>query len=685
MKKKRFLIYLADLTYTQQTISSDIMPAAIGGIASYTKKSMGDTFQFRIFKKPERLMSAMKTKIPDVIGFSNYIWNFSLSYSFARTIRKKHPHVTIVFGGPNYPFSEEEQENFLRLYPSIDYYIKGEGEIAFSQLMHILYSSQLPPKIDVDIPSVHYISNHTNKAVMPDYIDRIQNYADIPSPFCEGLLDEFFDGKFLPIVQTVRGCPFTCAYCCEGVDYYSQTTKSSKEKLRDELFYIGNRMKPLMAKGGRADLHIADSNFGMYKSDLDAGDVIKECYEKFSWPAYINVSTGKKNTNRVLAVAEKLGGRMRIAGSVQSMDDLVLSNVKRKNLSKEVIVDLALRARGIGANSYSELILALPGETRKSHFNTIRKLVDIGFNYLNLYTLMLLPGSEISSTEYRERYGLKTRYRVIPRCFGFFEYDDAAIRTGEIEEVVIATDSLSFQEYQECRKMHLIVALFYNNGLFSPLLRLIKSEGVSVYALLEKIYAYPFTGEVKEMVDGFLKETEKELWEDRESLRMFLKDNVERYIEGEFGTNLIFKYKAIGFFNMLVPLGEVVRSVLLELLSDKVGSLRNIQKQFIDEIVLYCILRGKNSINDMYKPVEMKSNFDFDSVIEKKQFQDLDKNDLYVKKKWISFELSQKQVKTNSSFINIYGTDIIGLSRILAKVNVGKLLRTPVNHFGVTG
>ena len=54
---------------------------------------------------------------------------------------------------------------------------------------------------------------------------------------------------------------------------------------------------------------------------------------------------------------------MKLAGSVQSLDPDVQENIKRKNISANEIVDMALKSSEIGANTYSEVILGLPGDT----------------------------------------------------------------------------------------------------------------------------------------------------------------------------------------------------------------------------------------------------------------------------------------------------------------------------------
>src|SRR5262245_77435 len=115
-------IWLADLTYTQQTIASDVVPAAVGGIGTYVRSNLPNDPKIKIFKFTEDLSECFETDRPTVIGFSNYIWNAQLSYSYARIIKRKIPDIIIIFGGPNFPILPHEQERVLRDHPEIDFY-----------------------------------------------------------------------------------------------------------------------------------------------------------------------------------------------------------------------------------------------------------------------------------------------------------------------------------------------------------------------------------------------------------------------------------------------------------------------------------------------------------------------------------------------------------------------------------
>ena len=131
-KESKIKIWLVDPTYTQQQISSESMPSAVGGIATFTEKHLNLKNPIRIFKYPEKLTMALENEIPDVIGFSNYMWNSELSLALARRIKEYAADTIVVMGGPNYPVVESEQEIFLRNHPEIDFHNKKLNNIGTS-------------------------------------------------------------------------------------------------------------------------------------------------------------------------------------------------------------------------------------------------------------------------------------------------------------------------------------------------------------------------------------------------------------------------------------------------------------------------------------------------------------------------------------------------------------------------
>ena len=128
-------IYLGDLTYTTLSLATDAFPLNIGFIAAYAEKSFGKEIDLKLFKYVEDLEQAINEKPPDILGLSNYPWNFNLGLEFFRMTRAISPQTICVMGGPNIPLEDEARSQFVKRNPLIDFYAYLEGEEAFAALV----------------------------------------------------------------------------------------------------------------------------------------------------------------------------------------------------------------------------------------------------------------------------------------------------------------------------------------------------------------------------------------------------------------------------------------------------------------------------------------------------------------------------------------------------------------------
>ena len=668
-------IWLCDLTYTQQTVASDIMPAAVGGIGTYALHHFADAIDLRLFKFPEDLIRALESDAPPhVLGFSNYVWNLNLGAAFAGLVKERYPSVITVFGGPNYPLIAAEQEAFLRDRLMIDFYIVHEGEVAFAKLCEALIANDFDRRgVPADLPSVHRIMP-TGEFHAAATADRVFDLSVFPSPYLTGLLDEYFERALLPIIQTNRGCPFKCTFCNEGKSYFTRIAKTRDDKTHREIRYIARKMAGQLAKGkGRTDLHIADSNFGMYKEDLDVCRSLAGTQTEYGYPKYINVATGKNNTENVLEAARTVGGAIALSGAVQSLDPGVLANIRRTNIKEREFLDLARKAEEIGANSHAEAILALPGDSRKAHFSTIERLVEAGFSSVSVYQLMLLPGTDLCSEESRRTWSMVSKFRALPRCYGHFTCLGTEINSIEIEEICVANDSITFADYVDCRRFHLIVTIFFNDGIFKEALRILDMLGIPKFSWLESIHRNRSNPEFNGLVEAFAGETVDELWDDPNRLSEFAGDrrNVERYIAGEIGANLLFKYKARAITRHVDAVATVAGEALSAVLE---SNGRADAVQFGEELILFGKLRLSDIFRDQDKRGHGVFRYAVDSFSRDAAPTSIDDYKLADPSRYV-FRQTDRQKRFLRDFIRIYGDNETGLSRIITKVHISRLFR----------
>jgi methylmalonyl-CoA mutase cobalamin-binding subunit len=64
---------------------------------------LGGQISIDLFKSPNALADALIANPSHIVGFSNYMWNFHLSYKAVERLKMIHPEIIVVMGGPNYP------------------------------------------------------------------------------------------------------------------------------------------------------------------------------------------------------------------------------------------------------------------------------------------------------------------------------------------------------------------------------------------------------------------------------------------------------------------------------------------------------------------------------------------------------------------------------------------------------
>jgi radical SAM superfamily enzyme YgiQ (UPF0313 family) len=343
-------------------------------------------------------------------------------------------------GGPNIQVEPERQLQFVAERPEIDLYVLGEGDFLAADIVrqYLEANGSLEALGDREISSSIY--RRQGKLIRTEQIQRADaaDLNNIPSPWLTGVMDKFFDGKLAPLLETNRGCPFSCSFCVQGTKYYNKITHFTLERLKDEIDYIGRMIFTRAPSVGT--LRIADANYGMYPRDTEVSTYIGRAQRDYGWPTFVDATTGKNRAENVIRSMEQVNGGMVLYQSVQSLDEDVLRRVRRSNIKLSAYAQLAVHLRGRGLRSSTDLIMGLPGETLKTHLGTLHKMIDLGTDQAHCFQAMMLKGSDMEAMNTRQEYGFVTKYRLGPKNFG--EYGGEKVF--DTEEIVVSTSTLSF-------------------------------------------------------------------------------------------------------------------------------------------------------------------------------------------------------------------------------------------------
>ncbi|UCD54811.1 MAG: hypothetical protein JSV93_04635 [Candidatus Omnitrophota bacterium] len=656
--KKKITISFASLVHTGH--SCNAVPYGMAMVASYALKNLGDKIKVDLFSHPDSFIAYLGHSNVEIACFSNYIWNMRLSYEFAKRIKKKSPKSIIVFGGPNYPFDVERQKEFLLSCPDIDFYIYRDGERAFVELFNSLlecnFDTSKIKKNRLKIPSCHYITE--GKIIQGDLTASLSNLDEIPSAYLSGLCDKFLDKKLMPLLQTTRGCPFQCTYCTEGHKYFNVIKRFSSNRIGDEFKYIAEHTT-------NPKLMLADANFGMYREDLEIAKELAKVREKYNWPKYFTGISGKNRKDRILKAASITQASI-LQAAVQSTDRNVLANIKRENVSLDQMIQLAKAKETLEKNSFSELILCLPGDTKKAHFKSNFELMDASIAVIRSHQLIMLPGSELSTEKSRKLYGMVTRFRVTPDTANPYRLFEKTFFAPEIDEICVANNTMSFEDYLECRKFDLTVEIFYNDRVFQELIKFLKLHNISAPSFIMGVHtrAASFGSPLFDLYEDFLREN-KELWNSRDELTGALQEPnmMERYISGELGNNEQLLYRALAIFNHIGELHKIAFDAAREILTEEKG-LDERHRNYLEELFEFSLLRKRDML--LREPdVKKLFHYDFISLLNSNFADD---PLLYYKPEGttILFTHTDEQRALVSRFEKMYGFTKRGLGNILS-------------------
>jgi hypothetical protein len=394
-------------------------------------KDITDNFKLsRIFFKREPIDTVLdQIEDPTLCGFSCYMWNEQYCLAMAQAIKARWPDCVIAFGGA------QTSASMLK-HKFIDSIMIAEGEESFLKLLRTVQSEQAPDTI---------------------YPQQRLEHLDIPSPYTTGIFDSIIEENpgvvWAMSLETNRGCPYACTFCDWGGVTYSKVKKFSLERLAGDLEWI--------KKHNVAYVFVTDANFGIFKErDLEVARLIRAAADE-SRIESINLQYAKNSTDIVFEIAKIIGPYGRgVTVSVQSMNDLTLETIKRKNMDVNNIGRLMQLSQQHGIGTYTEVILGLPDETKQTWISGLNQLLELGQHQsIDIWFAQLLENSELASNTSRLKYGIQSI-----NVKDYMNLDQSSDNVPEYTEIVNATASMSTEDMIECYMYTWMIIQFHIAG-----------------------------------------------------------------------------------------------------------------------------------------------------------------------------------------------------------------------------
>lgn len=552
------------------------LPYAAGTLLACALKDeyLKENYKFNeiIYLRSDVCETAEKIENPFIMAFSNYIWNYEYNKALAKAVKEKYPECYIVFGGHNIPRGTKclDELDF------VDILIFGEGEEPFCELLRALNDKKA---LDC-VPNIAY-RNADGSGVCTE--EKIFTDIDYPSPYEMGVFDSIAETApfaLSAILETNRGCPYSCAFCDWGV---------LRSKIRQfPLQRVYNDIK-WMAEHKIEYCYCADSNFGIFDRDMDIIDFVIDTYKNNGYPQKFRVNYLKNSDDRVFEINRRLyenGMSKGVTLSFQSMCPETLEIIGRKNISMSRFRELLLRYEQLGLSAYSELILGLPGETYESFCRGLEELFEAGqHSSLFVYNCELLVNSKIGNEAFRKKYEIETA--EIPFNQDHFEPMKDGVQ--EFSHIIVSTSTMNRESWIKTASTSVLVQALHCLGML---------QCIAIYLFNEKGIKYM----------DFYREVFEKLVEDNGFCGEVYRDTVEKVRQYSLGQRS-WSFVDERFGKISWPIEEGVFLSFITNTKSFYDFIKAILKKYLDDELLDELVRYQHFI--IKKPDDDNSEYEF--------------------------------------------------------------------------
>jgi radical SAM superfamily enzyme YgiQ (UPF0313 family) len=319
---------------------------------------------------------------------------FSPSYTslldIAKVLRKIYSNKIIMAGG-NIPSTMYKQIYLDE--DSIDLICYGEGELPMLEYLTAdnqdEYLSQSTSWItkkklsDNNFKPEHNFIWNLNEIPFLDYDLCGDKYDDNPTFLNSG---DHQDSELHYHILTSRGCPFHCVFCASHKVHGRKMRYYSVDRVKNDLLCLKENF-------GAKTLIFQDDHFmGNPKRALE---IVKFIGNELDTKFIFQNSLALYALKREFLEAIKQAGMDQLVLSVESGSDRVLNKVMKKPLKLSIVEKVVKDCRELGIYTFCNIVMGLPGETKKDIEDSRKFLKSINANWFGFYIANPLVGSEM--------------------------------------------------------------------------------------------------------------------------------------------------------------------------------------------------------------------------------------------------------------------------------------------------
>ena len=329
-------------------------------------------------KQSGNIFSLLQDKInlfqPDLLTFS--FWGSHLHaegeyYSFHNGLKlinnvEINEGCQVVVGGT---IPSSDPSRVLKLYPKIDYVLKGEPELVYADIAKSLDEKKSLKSIE----NLNYLENKvliSNK--LRPLIDPLDQLPDVKMDIFDNKnFIRPFNGEIVRMAdfELSRGCWYRCTFCLSPFQREETYKKAKNFRREKSIEKIIREISSLKKNHNLEYIRYQDESFNSIKEEK-LKDLSKEYKSKVNLPFVIEATINTSTENRIKYLAEmgcvQVG--LGIESGSQRVRDEVIIKPKFKNEQAIEVID-CYKKYNIDVTAYN--IIGFPSETKNEIFETV--------------------------------------------------------------------------------------------------------------------------------------------------------------------------------------------------------------------------------------------------------------------------------------------------------------------------
>ncbi len=409
----RILLTTLNARYIHTSLGLRYLLANMGELESKTVLR-----EFTIRQRPIDIAEQILDEKPSIVGIAVYIWNARESEELVAILKRIAPEMTIILGGPEVSYEQEEQ----RIVNLADYVISGQADLEFARVCGRLLTGERPAEKllqpapftldELQLPYRHYSDEDIRNRVV--------------------------------YVEASRGCPFKCEFCLSSLD-------KTATPFDLEAFLI--EMDALYRRGLR-QFKFVDRTFNL---KVEQSIRIMEFFlERMDGELFLHFELIPDRLPEALksTIQRFPPGSLQFEIGIQSFNPEVQGLISRKQDNAKTEANLRWLREESHAHLHTDLIIGLPGEDITGFAAGFDRLVALNPHEIQVGILKRLRGAPIA----RHTGTFAMRYQPTP------PYN------------ILATDDIGFADMQRLSRFARYWDLIANTGRFGATLPHILGE-----------------------------------------------------------------------------------------------------------------------------------------------------------------------------------------------------------------